>query len=274
MKRLFFPALVTFAPLAVATALIAGTACDPKLDIVTTSGEAGPEASVTDAPAPEPPAEAAPPEEAGPSEGGMMEAGVPEHMIDGVNDFAPGEKFATTSAGYDAYVSWDDKKVYFGMNGAAVGTGDPTRWVLVYVDGVPGNTGSPTGIAYDCLGSCTAQQAHLPFNAGFHLQWKDDGNYSFLQKWNGSAWAPVGPISTFARSGNFVELSVTRALLGSPTKLKVHVNMLIEKTGEEWTFAGAPSTSFTDGKAPASFGKYFEFDLSDTQTAPNTYPPK
>jgi hypothetical protein len=273
MKRLFFPALVTFAPVAFAAAMMAGAACDPKLDIVSTPGEAGPEASATDAPVQEPPAEAAPPEEAGPSEAGT-EAGVTEHIIDGVNDFAPGDKLATTSAGYDAYVSWDDKKVYFGMNGSAVGTALPSRWVLIYVDGVPGNTGSPTGIAYDCLGSCLAQQAHLPFNAGFHLQWKADGNYTHLQKWSGSAWTDLGPISTFARTADFMEISVTRALLGAPTKLKVHVNMLIEKSGEEWTFAGAPSTSFTDGPAPAAFTKYFEFDLTDLSKAPNTYLPK
>ncbi|MDB5212326.1 MAG: hypothetical protein JWO86_253 [Myxococcaceae bacterium] len=270
MKRLFFPALVSSA---LASGLISGVACDPKLDIVAPLGDAGSEASTTDAPVVQPVVEAGPAEEAGPSEGGT-EAGVAEHAIDGVNDFAPGEKLATTSPGYDAYVSWDDTKVYFGMNGAAVGTALSTRWVLIYIDGVPGNSGSPTGIAYDCLGSCMPQQAHLPFNAGFHLQWKADGNYTHLQKWNGTTWNDVGPISTFARTGDFMEMSVVRTALGSPSKLKVHVNMLIEKAGEEWTFGGAPSTSFTDGPAPASFAHYFEFDLTDASKAPNTYLPK
>ena len=163
------------------------------------------------------------------------------------------------------------------MSGADVGVSSSSKWVLIYVDGNPGagNTGSATGIAYDCSGACTAQQAHLPFNAAYHLRWKADGSYTNLQKWDGAAWSPIGggPISTVAQKGTFMELSVTRALLGAPTKLKVHMTMLIEQTGAEWTYAGVPSTSFTDGKAPAAFAKYYEFDLADTAKVPNAYTP-
>ena len=142
------------------------------------------------------------------------------------------------------------------------------------MDGDPGNAGSATGVAYDCSGTCASQQAHLPFNAGYHLRWKADGAYTNLQQWSGAAWSDVGPISTFDRKGNFMELSITRALLGSPTKLKVHMNMLIEQAGVEWTYAGVPSTSFTDLKNPATFANYFEFDLTDLSKAPNAYAPK
>ena len=271
MKRLLFPGFVLIA----GPALLAFAACDPDLSIKSVPGEGGVEAG------PVVMQEAGPPVDSGaPTEGGMpeasTEAGVPEHVIDGTNDFTAGEKFTTTSTSpaYDGYVSWDAKKVYFGMSGADVGLGSATRWVLVYVDGVPGNSGTPTGIAYDCSGACMPQQANLPFNAGFHYRWKADGSYSDLQKWNGSAWVDVGAISTFSQKGTFMEVSITRAILGSPTKLKVHMTMLIEQTGAEWTYAGVPSTSFTDGKAPAAFTKYFEFDLSDTSKAPNTYAPK
>ena len=224
----------------------------PILGVVTVAGEGGAtEAGATDGPVVQPQTEAGPTPEGGADEGGS-EAGAAAHVIDGTNDFTAGEKLATSSPGYDAYVSWDDKKVYFGMSGGDIGTTSSSKWVLIYVDGVPGNAGTATGISYDCGGTCAAQQAHLPFNAGYHLRWKVDGNYTNLQKYSGSAWTDVGPISTVDRKGTFMELSVTRALLGSPTKLKVHMNMLIEQTGAEWTYAGVPSTSFSpDGPNPA-----------------------
>jgi hypothetical protein len=276
MKRLLFPAFVASA---LAAGFLALAACDPDLGIVKTPGEGGTsEASATDAPVTPPPSEAGTTSEGGTDEGGT-EAGVVTHVIDGTNDFTAGEKLATSSAGYDAYVSWDDKKVYFGMSGADIGTTATNKWVLIYVDGVPGNAGTPTGIAYDCGGTCApGQQAHLPFNAGYHLRWKVDGTYSNLQKSTGvvaTPWSDVGPISTFVRTGNFMEISVTRALFGSPTKLKVHVSMLIEAADPPgWTYAGVPSGSFTDGYNPASFSKYFEFDLADLAKAPSAYAPK
>jgi hypothetical protein len=270
MKRLLFPASVL---IAIGT-LVGVAACDPDLSIKTVPGEGGSEGgAATDGPLQQPTEEAGPP-----AEGGTEEAGIDaavEHKIDGTNDFTAGEKFPTSSPQYDGYVSWDDKKVYFGMQGADIaGPGSANKWVLIYVDGVPGNAGTATGISYDCSAACTAQQASLPFNAGFHLRWKTDNTYTNLQKWSGSAWTDVGPISTVSRSGTFMEISITRLALGSPAKLKVHMNMLIEKTGEEWTYAGVPSTSFTDGKDPATFAKFYEFDLADRAKAPNTYPLK
>jgi hypothetical protein len=278
MKRLLFPAFVTILGMGALGAGLLTAGCDPSLAIekVPAEGGGGGEGGTTDGPAAQPQGEAGPTPEGGSEEAGT-EAGTPEHVIDGTNDFAAGEKLATTSPGYDGYVSWDDKKIYFGMSGGDVGSGSASKWVLIYLDGNPGNAGTPDGISYNCgggPGGCVAQQAHLPFAAGYHLRWKGDGNYTNLQKWNGTAWTDVGPISTVARKGTFMELSITRALLGAPTKLKVHMNMLIEQPGAEWTYAGVPSTSFTDGKAPAAFTKYYEFDLADQAKAPNAYTPK
>jgi hypothetical protein len=51
--------------------------------------------------------------------------------------------------------------------------------------------------------------------------------------------------------------------------------MLIEAPAPPgWTYAGVPSTSFTDGASPAMFSKYYEFDLADLAKAPNAYAPK
>lgn len=276
MKRLLFPASVVSLA---AGGIVAVAACDPDLTPKVVPGEGGStEAGPTDS-APPPPDDSGMTADGGPTEGGA-EAGPTEHLVDGTNDFTAGEKFATTSPGYNAYVTWDDKKLYLGMSGMDVGGGNDSdkKWVLVYVDGnltALGNAGTATGIAYDCGGGCTAQQASLPFNAGYHIRWKADGNYTNVQKWNGTAWVDhVANLNTVERKGTFMELSILRALLGAPTKLKVHVTMLIEKTGEEWTYSGLPSTSFTDGKAPASFTKYFEFDLADKAKAPNSYTAK
>ena len=84
----------------------------------------------------------------------------------------------------------------------------------------------------------------------------------------------VGPISTVARNGTFMELSIARSALGKPTKLKVHMNMVIEQAGAEWTYAGVPSSSFfPDRSAPPAFTKFYEFDLADRAKAPNAYTP-
>jgi hypothetical protein len=277
MNRRFFQALVTFAPVALASAMIAGAACDPKLDIVSTPGEAGPEGSamMTDAPVQEPPPEAAPPEEAGPAEAGA-EAGPKGHVVDGVNDFAPGEKFDTTStkidSSYHAYAAWDAKNLYFGMEGndVAAGVANATnKWVMLYIgrDALPGTT---TGLPYS-----TVQQPTLPFPASIHLRWKVSGDYTNVQQWNAAMtkWedAALVPLTVF-RQGKFVEMGVSRASLGSPSKIQVVMNMLIEN-GNDRTYAGVPKKAFTDGLDP-DFAQYFEFDLTDLSKAPNTYLPK
>ena len=275
MARLLFPA---FAGAVVGSAILAVAACDPDLTPHVVPGRPATEGGTTDAPAPPPSGDGGPTSEGG-GEGGT-EAGV-AHLIDGINDFAPGEKLATTSPLYDGYLSWDEANVYFGMSGKDVGDVSDKKWVLIYVDGNPGagNPGSATGIGYNCSGACTSQQAHLPFSAGFHVRWKADGKYTDLQKWNPNAvpmaaWVDVGPISTVARQGTFMELSIARSAFGKPTKLKVHMNMVIEQTGVEWTYAGVPSTSFMpDQSAPPAFAKFYEFDLSDRAKAPNAYTP-
>ena len=288
MKRLFFPGLATSALALASTflsaAMLAGAACDPKLDIVTTPGDAGLEAApVTDAPATAPPAEAAPPEEAGPSEAGSEAGPSTGHVVDGVNDFAPGEKFATTStavdASYHAYAAWDAKNIYFGMEGNDIPSSTANagnKWVMMYI-GRDAVAGSTTGLPYDPSGD--TQQPTLPFPASIHLRWKVSGDYTNVQQWNAAMtrWedAPLVPLTVF-RQGSFVEMAVSRAALGSPTKIQLVMNMLIEGSAsvhDDFTYAGVPSNAFIDMKDP-DFLHYFEFDLGDLSKAPNTYLPK
>lgn len=267
------------------TILVSGllvlAACDPDLHRVT---KAGADASSTSATAPEPGDHEDPGANnatGSTGDGGAGDAAAtdeheagppPGHVIDGTNDFTASETLPTSStvSGYHAYAAWDDKRIYLGYSGQDIGSGAADRWVLVYVEGSPGTT---KGLDYG-----GAQQPTLPFSAGYHVRWKADGSYTNAQKWNGSAWVDAtgsGLIPLAAQKGTFMEMSLSRVGLGSPSKLKIHMSMIIEggaapPAGDDWTYAGVPSTSFVDGKNPA-YGKYLEFDLGDTKTAPNAY---
>ena len=75
-----------------------------------------------------------------------------------------------------------------------------------------------------------------------------------------------------ARSGDYVEMSIELADIGAgahPTALDVHISMVNDGGGGDWTFAGVPSTSFTDGLDP-DYGQYFAFALGGP-VAPNDH---
>ena len=145
------------------------------------------------------------------------------------------------------------------------------KWVMLYIgrDAVAGTT---TGLPYNG----TVQQPALPFNASIHLRWKVSGVYTNVQQWNAATtkWedAPLVPLTVF-RQGDFVEMAISRASLGSPSKIQVVMNMLIEN-GNDFTYAGVPSNAWPTDKLDPDFLHYFEFDLTDLAKAPNTYLPK
>jgi hypothetical protein len=269
--------LSLFAPL-LASALALAAACDPDLTPAkagdggaeggpTSSGSSGSSGTPTDAGDGDATSDA-------PSDAGGDDAGT-THAIDGNNDFAAADRLDTSSSvpkPYYAYVSWDASKVYFGMSGDDIGpTATDKKWVLIYVDGNPGNAGTDLGIAYNGGGAAsTPQQAKLPFAAGFHFRWKTGGDkYNDLQKWSGSAWTKVALTVDLKQKNDFVELAIPRSVLGSPKKLKVVMLMSIEDPGNEWTYAVAPKNGWTDGRfpAPQQIPKYYELDLDDTKPA-------
>ncbi|MHC4199172.1 MAG: hypothetical protein ACYSU0_04210 [Planctomycetota bacterium] len=190
--------------------------------------------------------------------------------IDGVNDFAAAdEAFTTTSAGlYTAYVTWDETYLYVGMDGTDVGTSGGTRYLLVYVGGASGTT---TGVS---LGVISPQEPVLPFAAEYLVRWVADGaadGMIDLVVWGGSTWDASAFNGEVARSGNYVEIGVPLAHVGSPATVRLHISMVNAAVGSEWTYAGVPSSSFTDGDDP-DYTKYYEFDLAGAQ-APNAYSP-
>jgi hypothetical protein len=262
------------------SAAVLGVGCDPDLNVVTRPGDGGTEGGAGPGTS-SPTGDAATsgndldggPDSGKPGQGPDSSSPVATHKVDGVNDFTPGEKFATSSMTgdpYEGFIAWDLQRLYFGMSGPDVDSKKNDRWVMVYL-GVPGATSTRTGINYG-----GQQQPTLPFDATHHLRWKASGDYASVEIVEGGVWKSGNPALVplvIGQQGKFLELSITRAALGATGKVSVHMNMLVEGNDSDWTFAAVPSTSFSDGKNPA-FTKYFEFDLTDAAKAPNTYAPK
>jgi hypothetical protein len=251
-------------------------ACDPDLTVAQKPGtDAASEVGVDPGPGPVNPGDdGGTNEEAGTEDGSTTEedtgSSTTTHKIDGDNDFKPSEKFVTSSTGtgYEGFIAWDSKNLYVGMAGNDIGGGaSATKWVLIYLDG--GASTTTNGQTYG------GQQPTLPFGASFHVGLKTDLSFINKQKWDGGAWVDAGVsiIPIAQRKNGFMEVAIPRAAIGNPSTVKLHVTMINEASGSEWTYSAMPSTSLTDGLDP-NYGKYFEFDLADTAKAPNQYAPK
>lgn len=163
--------------------------------------------------------------------------------IDGANDFTAQENFATTSAGYTAYVTWDSAYVYVGYSGADIGGGaSNTKWVFVHLDGVTG--GATSSETYN------TQRQLMPtgFDSDVYFAWKTDDSYRQLKIWNGTTWVTdsVTPVIV-SKSGTYVEMAIPLSTLGARTKLGITTYMINEQGGAESTYAGLYSDSFVDG---------------------------
>ena len=184
--------------------------------------------------------------------------------IDGINDFNGNERFLTTSLGYTAYVTWDSQYLFVGLEGQDLGPGSSAdKFVLIYIGGPDGTT---TGQIYN------NQVPRLAFEAKYHIRWRTDGGYTNAQVWNES-WTDVGWNFSGAEAAgpNFLEMRIPMVDIGSPPTARVHISLVNESSGFEWTYAGVPATSFIDGFDP-DYGHYFEFDRNSDQ-APISYPP-
>lgn len=185
-------------------------------------------------------------------------------LIDGTNDFAAGDTFATTSdPEYVAHASWDDANVYLGYRGpdldpAAVDAS--TKWLFVYLDADPG---AATGAA----ASMTYNTQHAAFPAGFgaelYYRWKCDGSFATLEVLEGTTWVTSPTAITVARSGDFLELALPRSLFAGAGVVGITAWMINEKPGLESSYAGLYQDNFTDGYA-ADLGltRYLAADFS------------
>ena len=183
-------------------------------------------------------------------------------MIDGVDDFLSTEQFPTTSAGYDARVTWDADAIYVGYSGADL---DPaaadtaTKWLFVYVDVDPG---MPNGALVN--ETYNTQGATFPagFRADFYVRWKCDGTLLTLKQYTGSAWtdAAMPPASL---GGSFIEIGIPRATLGASSTMSVVTWMINEKANVESSYAGLYTGNFTDGYAAnLALTKFLKIDYA------------
>jgi hypothetical protein len=185
--------------------------------------------------------------------------------MDGVNDFTAAERFATTSAGYTGWLTWDASHLYLGVQGPAVTSNSTTQWILVYLGAV--GTGTMTGEPYGTVSPT------LPFPATHYYRMRLDFGYMNIRGFNGTSWSDLPWTTEFGGvQGDFAEMNIPLGTLGSPTTLRVHVSMINEAPGAEWTWSGIPASSFTDGLDP-NYGHYFEFNLAGG-AAPASYAPQ
>jgi len=165
--------------------------------------------------------------------------------IDGNNDFDAGaDMFATTSAGYTAYVSWDATHIYLGYDGADIASTDNKKWLLVFFDTDPGMaSGANQGEQYN------TQRPSMPsgFGADFYYRWRASNDFQDLQQYTAGSWQPVTTTISTHRAGTFVEIAIERAALGSPTSVGITTLMVNEAANNEWSYAGLYSSNFTDG---------------------------
>lgn len=171
-----------------------------------------------------------------------------------MNDFASNETFATTSSGYTGYVAWDQAYLYVGMSGGDIASGDAKKWFTLYLSGASGTT---MGVPYN------TQKPTLPFQAKWHVRWKANGLYTNALTWNGTSWVDAAWSFTndVFQTGNYIEMRIPRANIGSPSSVSFVMDMLNETNGVEATYAGVPMTAFTDGPNP-SFAHFYQFDLN------------
>lgn len=174
--------------------------------------------------------------------------------LDGIDDFDAGETRPTSTMGYTARVAWDSTYLYLGMDGAAVGGGSPQDWLVVYLGGPAGTN---QGVTYQM------QSPALPFDARWHLQWRPSDGFWNALEWTGAAWEGAGFVTPpqFAASGTFVELRLPWSEIGDPAYLDLHVGMLNELPGSEWSWAAMPEGSYMDSYDP-DYGQYLQIDRS------------
>ena len=197
-------------------------------------------------------------------------------MIDGVDDFLSAEQFPTTSAGYDARVTWDADNIYVGYSGADL---DPaaadttTKWLFVYIDVDPG---MPNGALVD--ETYNTQGATFPtgFRADFYVRWRCDATLLTLKQFGGATWADHATVPPASRGGSFVEMAIPRAVLGASTTMNVVAWMINEKQNVESSYAGLYAGNFTDGYAAnLALTKFLKIDFAarrDPNDAANVGP--
>ena len=186
--------------------------------------------------------------------------------LDGVDDFATGEQFATTSPSFTARVTWDDQNLYIGYAGPDLSpaTSDAaTKWLFIYFDTTAG--GESQSRLYN------TQRATFPsgFTADYYVRYKVDGTFTTLERNDTGTWSTATPAPATAQADTFLELSIPLTAIGATTGAGIVTWMVNEKSLAEGSYAGLYTNNFTDGYAMnLALTAYLQADFSSTR-APN-----
>ena len=239
----------------------AGSDAAPRRDAASGGGGAGEiDAAVT-----HPDAAAGEPDAAGAADAAT---GPYRHTItvDGESSFTAAETFATTTASFTAYLTWDDDNLYVGYQGSDVTAGDAARWLLVYIDSDPGGpAGTGEGERYN------TETPRFPsgFAADYYVRWQSSGAVEDLKAWDGQAWQTTDTQVAAATGGPMLEVALPRAALGDPATLGVTLLWLNEADQVEAAYGGLYPDSFIDGyHATVPVGRYLAVDFA-SPAAPN-----
>jgi hypothetical protein len=156
------------------------------------------------------------------------------------------------------------------MTGADIAANDANKLLLIYLDAGAATTYT-TGRAY---GVTNVQQPTLPFAASHHFYWRTNNADTAHFTTDGSAWNLDGSwdwTGDVFQSGTFIELRIPLADIGVaalPATVNLHVSMVNAVDGGEWTYAGVPNTSFTDGSDP-NYTHYFGINVGGPRSITN-----
>lgn len=163
-------------------------------------------------------------------------------VVDGVNNFASADTYATGTSGYTGYAALGPSSLNFGLTGGDVQSGGSQHWYVAYI-GANGPS-TTTGLTFN------TQQPTLSFGATHFLQWRPSDQFATLLEFNGANWVSAGSGWQVARSGQFVEAGIPLTLLGSPSTVQIAAYMLYEGSGFESSYAPMPSDAFAVGYDP------------------------
>jgi cysteine-rich repeat protein len=165
--------------------------------------------------------------------------------------FFAAERFASTTPDVWTYVTWDDSRVYLGIQQPPSLLMGPNAWWQVYVDVQPGGDSSFTpGLEADVV-----------------LEVDVTLNEIHLWAWLGASWQEVPPFAfgdiqwVVDPGTGIVEVSVNRGQVGSTFGLTTAA-IRVQDSGE-WVYGGLYPDAFVDGN-PAGIGSWLQVDFNST----------
>ena len=185
-------------------------------------------------------------------------------IIDGTEDFASDEEFATETVGWTNYFTWDASNLYFGVAGGDIDVNG--KVAFIYIDTDPNaNPSAGTG----STSSLSWTRTHtLPFSANYAFVHKTDnsGNYYNLRKYD-SGWQSDQSFSGGVNLGtDYLEVSLKLSEIGNPSN--VNIVIFVQNDDGSWTWSASPQNTISAGSGDKTFTKWLGYSLL-SNTVPN-----